>query len=122
MPIAKYKSVRATATQVDVLKEEYEERKKAQDKRDKALDKRKADLDQEKKDFEKSRRLPFAEQKELALLRHFKKTISWLSEQAFVPEAIRRLLTRALGGEDLEQTLGRVQPERKQERQYQASL
>ena len=58
----------------------------------------------------------------LALLRHFKKTISWLSEQAFVPEVIRRLLTRALGGEDLEQTLGRVQPERKQERQYQASL
>ena len=122
VPIAEYKSVRATAAQVDVLKEEYEERKKAQDKRDKALDKRKADLDQEKKDFEKSRKLPFAEQTELLLLRHFKKTISWLSEQSFVPEVIRRLLTRALSGEDLEQTLSRVQPERKQEKQYQASL
>lgn len=122
VPIAEYKSVKATAAQVDVLKEEYEDRKKAQDKRDKALDKRKAELDQEKKDFEKSRRLPFAEQKELVLLRHFKKTISWLSEQPFVPEAIRRLLTRALGGENLEQTLERVQPERKQERQCQASL
>ena len=122
VPIAEYKSVRATAAQVDVLKEEYEERKKAQDKRDRALDKRKADLDQEKKDFEKSRKLPFAEQTELLLLRHFKKTISWLREQSFVPEVIRRLLTRALRGEDLEQTLSRVQPERKQEKQYQASL
>ena len=62
------------------------------------------------------------EQTEVLLMRHFKKTISWLSEQSFVPEVIRRLLTRALRGEDLEQTLSRVQPERKQEKQYQASL
>ena len=115
VPIAEYKSVKATAAQVDVLKEEYEDRKKA-------LDKRKADLDREKQDFEKSKRLPFAEQTELILLRHFKKTINWLSEQPFVPEVIRSLLTRALGGEDLERTLSRVQPERMIEKQYQASL
>ena len=111
VPVAEYKSVKATAAQLDVLKEEYEERKKAQDKRDKALDKRKADLDQEKENFEKSKRLPFAEQTELAVLRKIKRSIAWLSEQPFVPSGIRQLLSRALGGEELAITKGSIQLE-----------
>ena len=111
VPVAEYKSVKATAAQVDVLKEEYEELRKAQDKRDKALDKRKADLDQEKQNFEKSKKLPFAEQTELAILRKLKRSIVWLSEQSFVPSGIRQLLSRALGGEELAVTKGSIQLE-----------
>ena len=116
VPIDEYKSVKATAAQVEVLKEEYETRKKTLDKREKALDKGKEDLDEEKKNFEKSKRLPFAEQKELAILRKLKRSIVWLSEQPFVPSGIRQLLSRAIGGEELVQTMGRAQPERKQEK------
>lgn len=122
VPVAEYKSVKATAAQVDVIKEEYEERKKAQDKRDKAIDKRKAALDEEKENFEKSKRLPFAEQTELAILRKLKRSIIWLSEQPFVPSGIKQLLSRALGGEELAQTQGRTQPELGKEKPQQVSL
>ena len=111
VPIDEYKSVKATAAQVDVIKEEYEERKKAQDKRDKALDKREAALDEDKENFEKSKRLPFAEQTELAILRKLKRSVVWLSEQSFVPSGIRQLLSRALGGEELAVTKGSIQRE-----------
>ncbi|MCR5602614.1 MAG: hypothetical protein K6G27_02795 [Lachnospiraceae bacterium] len=61
--------------------------------------------------FEKSKRLPFAEQTELAILRKLKRSVVWLSEQSFVPSGIRQLLSRALGGEELAVTKGSIQRE-----------
>ena len=119
VPIDEYKNVKATAGQVDVLKEEYERRKKEQDKRDKALNRRSDELKEERKQLEIERQIPIKTQQELAVLRDLKKSITWLIGQPFVPELIRKLLTRALGGEELYQTMGRAQPEIKRKMQRQ---
>ena len=65
------------------------------------------------------RRMPIKAQQELAVLRDLKKSITWLIRQPFVPEPIRKLLTRALDGEELYQTMGRAQPEIKRKMQHQ---
>ncbi len=92
VPVTEYKNVLATAEQADKIKRDYK-------KREAALDKREADI-------ENKRRLPIKERMELAVLNVLKDSIVWLSKQEFVPVSIRRLLQRALGGEDLSKTRG----------------
>ena len=92
VPVAEYKNVLATAEQADKIKRDYK-------KREAALDKREADI-------ESKRRLPIKERMELAALNVLKDSIVWLSKQELVPASIRRLLQRALGGEDLSKTMG----------------
>lgn len=94
-----YKRLLATATQVDVVKQQYE-------KKEQALDTRSTELDQREDAIEKRRRLPWKEKQELAVLRKLKRSIEWLAQQSFVPVSVRRLLNRALGGENLSETRG----------------
>lgn len=112
-----YKSIVATAGQVDIFKDKYEKRKKAQDKRDKELDERCTELKNGWQELEKKRRMPMKEQQELAILHKLKESVLWLIEQPFVPETVRKLLIRALGGENLSQMLGRTQKQLENRRQ-----
>ena len=54
--------------------------------------------------------MPIKDKMELEILRKLKRSIKWLSEQEFVPNMVKRLLIRALGGEDLSETPGIDQP------------
>ena len=99
VPKQDYKRLLATAGQVNTVKKEYE-------KKEEALDARSAELDKREENFEKSRRLPWKEKQELTALRKLRKGIEWLAQQSFVPDMLKRLLTRALGGEDLSETRG----------------
>ena len=117
VPIEQYKSIVATAGQVDIFKDKYEKRKKAQDKRDKELDERCTELKNGWQELEKKRRMPMKEQQELAILHKLKESVLWLIEQPFVPETVRKLLIRALGGENLSQMLGRTQKQLENRRQ-----
>ena len=106
VPISEYNNVLATAGQVNEIKREYEKRKYAVDKKEQALVERSADLDLREKAIEDSRKLPIKDKMELSVLRKLKAAIKWLSVQDFVPLNIRRLLQRALNGEDLSKTQG----------------
>ncbi|MBO4389794.1 MAG: hypothetical protein J5825_02925, partial [Lachnospiraceae bacterium] len=70
VPKQDYKRLLATAGQVDTVKKEYE-------KKEEALDTRSAELDKREEKFEKSRRLPWKEKQELAVLRKLRKGIEW---------------------------------------------
>ena len=108
--IAEYNNVKATAGQVNEIKKSYEKRKAAVDKKEKALDDRSSELDQREKRIEDSRKLPIKDKMELEVLRKLRRSVKWLSEQEFVPNVVKRVLLRALGGEDLSETRGIDQP------------
>ncbi|MCR5118200.1 MAG: plasmid recombination protein [Lachnospiraceae bacterium] len=105
VPKQEYKRILATAGQVDIIKEEYV-------KKEKALENRSRELDRRESDIEKSRRLPWKEKQELVILRQLKKGVEWVAQQPFVPESVRKLLTRALGGENLAKQQGLDVPEK----------
>lgn len=92
VPIAEYKSVLATAKQVSEIKKNYKMRTATLEKREAVV--------------ENKRKLPIRERMELAVLNTLKDSIIWLSKQEFVSAPIRKLLHRALGGEDLSKTEG----------------
>ena len=114
IPKKEYRRVLATAKQADVIKRNNEVVEKRLNERESALNRREADI-------EKKRKLPMKEQMELAVLRKLRESVEWLANHPMIPQTIRRLLERALGGEELVKTMGREQPERKQEKQYQLS-
>jgi len=70
------------------------------------LDRRSAALDQREAEIEKKSRLPLKERLELGPLRLLKKSVEWLVKQPFVPDIVRKLLDKALNGEDLSQNKG----------------
>lgn len=89
-----YKRLLATAGQVDVVKQEYAKKEAALEARSKELDKRETDI-------EKSRMLPWKEKQELAVLHKFRASVEWIVNQLPDTSRIKRLLQRALSGEDL---------------------
>ena len=70
------------------------------------LDRRSVALDQREAEIEKKSRLPLKERLELGPLRLLKKSVEWLVKQPFVPDIVRKLLDKALNGEDLSQNKG----------------
>ncbi len=92
--VKEYKSLVATAGQVDVMKQKAENKEKA------LLGKEK-ELNDREKELEKKRKLPIAERMELAVLRKFKESMEWLVEQDFVPGIVKKLISQALSGIDL---------------------
>jgi hypothetical protein len=94
VPVKEYKSLVATAGQVDVMKQKAENKEKA------LLGKEK-ELNDREKEIEKKRTLPIAERMELAVLRKFKESMEWLVEQDFVPGIVKKLISQALSGIDL---------------------
>ena len=110
VPIKEYKEVKATAGQVNEIRKSLETRKKAQDNKAIQLNERSKELDEREKEIERGKKLPIKERMELLSLRVLRKSVTWLAEQPIVPEKVRNLLKRALGGEDLTQTHGMEQP------------
>ena len=98
--------------QADVVKQQYE-------KKEKALDARSTELDQRKDAIEKSRRLPWREKEELAVLRMLKASVEWLVNQLPDTSRIKGLLKRTLDGEDLTKQPGLDASERQMKRKYQ---
>ena len=112
VPKQDYKRLLATAGQADVVKQQYE-------KKEKALDARSTELDQREDAIEKSRRLPWREKEELAVLRKLKASVEWLVNQLPDTSRIKGLLKRTLDGEDLTKQPGLDASERQMKRKYQ---
>lgn len=106
IPITEYRSLMATAGQVDEYKKRYDAYIAALNEKENELDRRSAALDQREAEMEKKSRLPLKERLELGPLRLLKKSVEWLVKQPFVPDIVRKLLDKALNGEDLSQNKG----------------
>ncbi|SDA79092.1 hypothetical protein SAMN02910275_02932 [Butyrivibrio sp. INlla18] len=100
IPKEDYKSILATAKSVDKTRAEMAAHEKN-------MAAREASLAKEKKQFEDSRKLPFKEKIELGTLRKLKESVQWIVNQLSEHNLIRKLLERALGGEDLTVTQGK---------------
>ncbi len=106
VPVTEYRNLKATAGLVDEQKKRYEAYAVALANREKELDKKSAVLDRRAAEIEKKNRLPLKEKLELGLLRVLKRSVEWLVKQSYVPDIVRKMLKRALSGEDLSRNKG----------------